>query len=83
MGKCFATFDLKTVYIVSLLQFVGGSALCGAAPNMNAEIVGRVWAGLGAAGMYLGVLNVLAVNTSVRERSFYFGLCAGVWGLGK
>lgn len=35
-------------------MFSAGSALCGAAPNMNALIVGRVWAGAGGAGMYLG-----------------------------
>lgn len=31
-----------------------GSALCGAAPNMNALIIGRVIAGMGGAGVYIG-----------------------------
>ena len=35
-------------------MFEAGSALCGAAPGMDALIVGRVWAGAGGAGMYLG-----------------------------
>jgi MFS family permease len=83
IGKAFGIFDVKWVYIISLLNFVGGSALCGGAPNMDAEIVGRVWAGLGGAGMYLGVLNVLSLNTSPKERSIYIAGCAMVWGLGK
>lgn len=35
-------------------MFSAGSALCGAAPGMDALIVGRIWAGSGGAGMYLG-----------------------------
>jgi hypothetical protein len=51
VGKAYGVFDTKWVYIISLLNFVGGSALCGGAPSMNAEIIGRVWAGTGGAGM--------------------------------
>lgn len=40
--------------MASLTVFAAGSALCGAAPNMNALIIGRVIAGAGGAGMYLG-----------------------------
>lgn len=53
-GKAYAIFDVKWLYIASLTMFAAGSALCGAAPNMKALIVGRVWAGAGGAGMYLG-----------------------------
>jgi MFS family permease len=35
-------------------MFAAASALCGAAPSMNAIIIGRIWAGAGGAGMYLG-----------------------------
>lgn len=35
-------------------MFEIGSAVCGAAPSMNALIVGRVIAGMGGAGSYLG-----------------------------
>ena len=40
--------------IGSIVVFEIGSAICGAAPNMNAMIVGRVIAGMGGAGMYMG-----------------------------
>ena len=53
-GKAYAIFDVKWLYIGSLTMFAAGSALCGAAPSMKALIVGRVWAGAGGAGMYLG-----------------------------
>lgn len=54
LGKAFGIFDTKWLYIACLVMFAAASALCGAAPSMNAIIVGRVWAGAGGAGMYLG-----------------------------
>lgn len=35
---------------------------------MDVLIVGRVLAGMGGNGMYLGVMTLLSVNTSDRER---------------
>ncbi len=54
LGKVYASFDTKWVFISCLTMFAAGSALCGAAPSMNAMIIGRVWAGAGGAGVYLG-----------------------------
>lgn len=54
IGKAYSMFDAKWLFIGSLVNFAAGSALCGAAPTMAALIVGRVWAGVGGAGMYLG-----------------------------
>lgn len=39
---------------MSLVIFSTGSAICGGAPSMDALIVGRVIAGAGGAGQYLG-----------------------------
>lgn len=50
----YAVFDLKTLFIASVILFEVGSVLCGAAPNMHALIVGRVLAGLGGSGVYIG-----------------------------
>ena len=54
VGIMYSLFDVKWVYIASFLLFEVGSALCGAAPSMNALIIGRVIAGVGGAGTYLG-----------------------------
>lgn len=58
-GALYNIFDIKYVYIISLALFEGGSALCGGAPNMNSLIVGRVMAGIGGCGMYLGYVLTL------------------------
>ncbi|MCJ1360924.1 hypothetical protein MMC16_000019 [Acarospora aff. strigata] len=81
-GKLFGLFNAKWLYIISTLLFLIGSALCGAAPNMPAMIVGRVIAGMGGNGMYLGVLTLLSVNTSDKERPSYLGLIGLIFGIG-
>lgn len=70
-GRIYGLFDAKWLYIGSSVIFNVGSAVCGSAPNMNALIVGRVLAGMGGNGMYLGVMTLLSVNTSDRERPGY------------
>lgn len=81
-GKLYGLFDAKWLYIMSSILFNVGSALCGAAPNMDALIVGRVLAGMGGNGMYLGVMTLLSVNTSDRERPGYLSFVGLVWGIG-
>lgn len=58
VGWCYAVFEIKYLMIGSIVTFEAGSALCGAAPNMNAMIVGRIIAGMGGAGMYLGYVSL-------------------------
>lgn len=50
----YTAFDLKMLFIGSILMFEVGSVVCGAAPNMNALIIGRTLAGIGGAGVYMG-----------------------------
>lgn len=77
VGKLYGTFDTKWLYILAIVLFMAGSALCGAAPNMTAMILGRVIAGIGGNGMYVGVVTLLSVNTTEKERPTYLGLmCA-------
>lgn len=81
-GKLYAIYDSKWVYISSTVVFLAASALCGAAPTMDAEIVGRVFAGAGGNGMYFGMLALLSIHTTPRERPQYLSYTGFVWGLG-
>ena len=54
LGRAYGLFNIKVLMLSSIAIFEIGSALCGAAPTSNALIVGRVIAGTGGAGMYLG-----------------------------
>ena len=60
LSKANETFQIKWLIIGSLVLFEAGSALCGAAPNMNALILGRVIAGLGGAGAYIGYVSIVS-----------------------
>lgn len=55
-GKVYGQFNAKWTYILCVFIFEVGSALCGAAPNIDALIVGRAICGLGGSGMYVGVM---------------------------
>ena len=50
-GKIYGQFNAKWLYVFCVFLFEVGSALCGAAPTMNAFIGGRVLAGLGGSGL--------------------------------
>lgn len=82
IGHAYGLFDVKKIYIGSLVMFAAGSALCGAAPTMNAMIVGRVWAGAAGAGMYLGTLNLFTSLCLPSEQPIYVGLIALIYGTG-
>jgi hypothetical protein len=53
-GSLYNKMEVKWLYLGSIVAFEVGSAICGAAPNMKAMAVGRVVAGIGGAGIYLG-----------------------------
>ena len=78
----YGQFDPKWLYVICVLGFEIGSAVCGAAPSMNALIIGRAIAGIGGAGMYLGVIMLLSIFTTPSERPNYFAMLGGTFGLG-
>ncbi|KAL9045292.1 MAG: hypothetical protein Q9214_001642 [Letrouitia sp. 1 TL-2023] len=82
IGRLYGMYDAKLLYITSIALFMTGSALCGGAPEMAALIVGRVIAGAGGNGMYVGVLTLLSVNTTEKERPTYLAFIGLVYGIG-
>ncbi|KAK6858114.1 hypothetical protein PG995_005813 [Apiospora arundinis] len=81
-SKAYSLFDVKWLYFANVALFEVGSAISGAAPTMNALIVGRAIAGVGGCGMYIGGLTFLSVVTTPKERPIYISLVTPVWGLG-
>lgn len=81
-AQCSSQFDAKYLYILCVTLFEVGSAICGAAPNMNALIIGRAICGVGVVGVYTGVMVLLTVTTLEQERPIYFSLVGLTWGIG-
>ncbi|KAG2418430.1 hypothetical protein HFD88_001531 [Aspergillus terreus] len=81
-SKAYGTFSAKKLYIGSTAMFMAGSALCGAAPDIDSFIVGRAIAGAAGCGMYMGLLTLLSVTTDNVERPKYLSLTGLIWGIG-
>jgi len=68
MGRLYREFQIKWLLFGTFVIFEIGSAICGAAQNLDMLIAGRVIAGLGGSGMYLGYVSN---NFFIPSFSFY------------
>jgi MFS family permease len=73
-GRIYKLYSTKWAFLVSILIFEVGSALCGAAPNSPAFIVGRAIAGIGSAGIYAGGTMVMVPLVPLRKRPVFISL---------
>ncbi|KAJ7056685.1 putative MFS multidrug transporter [Mycena amicta] len=80
-GKFYTFLSIKWVYITAITIFEVGSAVCGAAPNSNALIVGRAIAGFGSAGIFTGALIIIAHAVPLSKRPMYTGLIGAMYGI--
>jgi hypothetical protein len=81
-GRFYSLFNSKWNLLFTVLLFEIGSAICGAAPSMDVLIVGRVIAGAGGSGIYLGCLVYITAMTIGKERGLYINLTGAAWGVG-
>ena len=81
LGRVYTFYNPKWVYLGSLAVFEIGSAVCGAAPNSNALIVGRAIAGLGNAGLFQGAVVIIVYIVPLHKRPQYMGLLGMVFGV--
>lgn len=73
-GSLYNKAEVKWLYLGSILTFEVGSAICGAAPNMEAMTIGRVIAGIGGSGMYLGCMTYISIFPPPAQRPLYTAL---------
>ncbi|KAK0099362.1 hypothetical protein ONS96_008391 [Cadophora gregata f. sp. sojae] len=83
IGKIYSLFNTKILYLGFLGIFMLGSALCGAAWNMDALIIGRVLAGVGGIGVYTGIMTFLTSLTTEKEKPVYLGVIGLFWSIGR
>ena len=80
-GKLYTFYSIKWIYVAAMCIFEIGSAVCGAAPNSPAFIIGRAIAGLGAAGIFSGAILIIANTVPLQKRPTYTGLIGGMYGI--
>ncbi|KAJ0283150.1 hypothetical protein COL940_004743 [Colletotrichum noveboracense] len=78
-GRAYTLANNKWIFLVSVIIYLAGSAICGFAPVSVVLIIGRVIQGVGMAGVFGGSFIVLARVTPLRKRSLFAGLFGAAW----
>lgn len=81
-GKFGDLLGRKHVFLVSVLVFLAGSALAGAAQSMGQLICFRAFQGLGAGGITALAFALIGTLVPPRERGRYQGMTASVMAIG-
>ncbi|KAJ7632749.1 MFS general substrate transporter [Roridomyces roridus] len=80
-GKLSDIFGRKPLLYSSILIFLIGSALCGAAQNMTWLIVCRAVQGIGGGGILQLVNITISDIVTLQDRGKYIGLLGATWGI--
>jgi EmrB/QacA subfamily drug resistance transporter len=80
-GKLSDIYGRRPMFVVAIVTFLGGSALCGAAGSMNQLVIFRAIQGLGAGGLIPLSQTAIADLFSPRERGRYQGFVGAMWAL--
>jgi len=78
-GKLGDVYGRKPLFIVAILIFLFGSALCGAAQNMWELVIFRAVQGVGAGGLFPLTLAMVGMIVPPRDRGRYQGLIGSVF----
>lgn len=70
-GRIYRFYDLRFVFLVCIIVFEVGSAICGSAPNSVAFIIGRAVAGVASAGIMTGSMLVMIPMVPLRKRPMF------------
>ncbi|MFF3935674.1 MDR family MFS transporter [Streptomyces phaeofaciens] len=81
VGKFGDLFGRKVVFQVSAIVFITGSFLCGLATNMSLLIAWRAMQGIGAGGLMVTAMALIADVIPLRERGKYQGAIGAVFGV--
>ncbi|KAJ7036886.1 ABC transporter [Mycena alexandri] len=80
-GQILRIFPAKWVLISSITIFETGSIVCALAHNVDMLIAGRAVSGVGAAGIFVSMFQVIAQATRLEDRPRLFGLFGAVFGI--
>ncbi|KFY44979.1 hypothetical protein V494_01232 [Pseudogymnoascus sp. VKM F-4513 (FW-928)] len=83
MGRVYKFYPAKPVFLIGIILFEIGSAICGAAPNSNAFIIGRAIAGTGTSGMFSGLMVIMFYTIPLQHRPIFQGFFGAVFALGS
>ncbi|CBF80597.1 hypothetical protein AN8459.2 [Aspergillus nidulans FGSC A4] len=80
-GKVYKYFPVKIWFIIAMFVFEVGSLVCAVAQNPTTLIVGRAIAGVGGAGVAVGVFTMLAFAGPPEKRPVLLGFTGATYGI--
>lgn len=80
-ARFYTFYPPKWVFLTAIAVFEIGSAICGAAPNSTAFIVGRSVAGLGSCGIFSGSIIIITDSVPLHKRPMMTGFMGSVFGI--
>lgn len=80
-GQVLRIYPAKWTLVAAISIFEIGSLVCGVSQNVNQLIAGRAVSGLGAAGIFVAMLQVMSQVTRLEDRPRLFGMFGAVFGL--
>ncbi|KAF8175690.1 major facilitator superfamily domain-containing protein [Mycena galopus ATCC 62051] len=79
-GKFLRIFAAKWVLVSGIVLFELGSLLCGLAQDVGRLIAGRTVSGIGAAAIWVSMLQIISQTTRLEDRPRLFGLVGSLFG---
>lgn len=80
-GQMLRIFPSKYIMLAAIIIFEVGSLVCGISQNIDQLIAGRTVSGLGAAGIYVAMFQIISQVTRLEDRPRLFGFFGAVFGL--
>ncbi|KAJ5136069.1 efflux pump antibiotic resistance protein [Penicillium atrosanguineum] len=80
-GRIYKFYNMKWVFLTTMIIFEVGSVVCGAAPSSNAFIAGRAIAGFASAGLFSGCMLIIIPLVPLHKRPMFQAMFGAVFGL--
>ncbi|KAJ7164422.1 ABC transporter [Mycena filopes] len=80
-GQMLRIFPAKWILVSAIMIFELGSLVCALSQSVDQLIAGRTVSGLGAAGIFIAVIQIIAQATRLEDRPRLFGFFGAIFGL--
>ncbi|KAJ5259508.1 major facilitator superfamily domain-containing protein [Penicillium angulare] len=80
-GRIYKFYNIKRVFLTSVVGFEIGSTICGAAPTSGAFIAGRAIAGFASSGIFSGCMLIVISMVPLHKRPMFQGMFGATFGI--